>query len=129
MDQDVAAYAQVCRIAADAVSSFVWRVRYARYFDLPEGLNTDQIAKDYKILRSISKKWTCFDETLLRRIIPLPIQVTQEQRFNRPLCLSMLKSLIIGAFSCHIKKIITHRRQVPMLERIRMNMETSQSLV
>ena len=97
-------------MAADAVSSFVWRMRYARTFDMLDGLNTDQIAKDYKILRSISKKWSCFDEEKLRRNFPLPTQVMEEQRLNRPLCLRMLRSLIIGAFSCHTKRKITYGR-------------------
>lgn len=48
------------------------------------------------ILRGISKKWSCFDELKLRG--QSPRNLMEEQRINRPLCLSMLKALIISGF-------------------------------
>jgi hypothetical protein len=93
-DRDVAVYACICKNASDSITSSVWRRRFAQTFDLPDGLTPEKLAKEYMIIRGISRKWSCFDDIPLRGHVSW--QLMEEQRVNRPLCLTMLRNLIIS---------------------------------
>jgi hypothetical protein len=92
-DSDVSTYAKLCRQARDSISSSVWRERFARTFDIPEGdFEPLALAKKYAYRRDVPG-WICFD---LKKWGGISQEAKTIQESNTEKCLSVLKDLIVG---------------------------------
>jgi hypothetical protein len=116
-DRDVVNYAKTCKSASDSVANIVWRERHSVIFDIPDGLNTDEIAREYKTMRGISRTICHFDELSLKGRVHISKKLIGEQKIYRPTCLAMLKQLIIGAFTYQIARPVLIKNRLKCSER------------
>ena len=66
-DEDLVSYMLVCRQTNGAVNwpqSAVWRRRYVKLYDLPDGLNARQVAAKYKQLADMEEPMSTFMQRL-----------------------------------------------------------------
>lgn len=117
-DRDVVNYAKACKATLDSVTSIVWRQRHSVIFDTPDGLDTDEIAREYKTMRGISRTACHFDELSLKGRVYISKTLTSEQQKYRPTCLSMLKQLILGAFTYRIVRPVLIKDRLKRSERL-----------
>lgn len=68
---------------------------------MPDGLTTEQLAKQYKVIRAVSMKLSLFDEAQLIGFETPALMETM--RTNRSLTLDILRTLIISEFKVLIE--------------------------
>ena len=93
-DSDILKYAKLCKQTRDSISSSVWRERFVRTFDMPEGeFEPLALAKKYAYRRDVAG-WICFDYKKFGGILSREEKGIQERNTKR--CLDVLKDLILG---------------------------------